>query len=155
MDIASIASAYSGLKIAKDIFLGFNDLKVEANSLGKINEAVKKVGEAQDTLFELRDELFRLQEENNSLKSTINEYGSWDDKIAQYDLVKTVGEAVVYKYKAEPEHYICPSCVSTKSIHILQDTKTMSGFYNCTGCGVSYPVKKEEEFEEIQQNNYF
>lgn len=154
MDIATLTSAYSGLKIAKDIFLGFNDLKIEADSIGKINEAVKKVGEAQDALFQLREELFRLQEENNSLKNTISDFSLWEDKIAQYDLVKTVGEAIVYKYKAEPEHYICPSCISKKSIQILQDTKTMSGSFSCTGCGGSYPIKIEEEFEQIQQVNY-
>ena len=151
MDIASITSAYSGLKIAKDIFIGFADLKIEAESIGKINEAVKKVGDAQDALFQLREELFRLQEENNSLKSTIGEFNSWEDKLAEYELVKTVGEAVVYKFKTEPEHYICPSCVSKKSIQILQDNKTRGGTYRCISCDGNYPINKEEEFEPIQR----
>ncbi|MBA6252067.1 hypothetical protein [Colwellia sp. MB3u-55] len=150
MDIASITSAYSGLKIAKDIFIGFTDLKIEADSIGKINEAVKKVGDAQDALFQLREELFRLQEDNNSLKSTIKEFNSWEDKLAEYELVKTSGEAVVYKFKADPEHFICPSCVANKSIQILQDNKTMSGTFRCVSCNGSYPIKKEEKFKQIQ-----
>jgi hypothetical protein len=144
MVIESIASAYSGLKIAKDIFTSFTDLKIEADSIGKINEAVKKVGEAQDALFLLRDELFRLQEDNNTLKSTIKEFNSWEDKLAEYELVKTSGEAVVYRFKAEPEHFICPSCVSKKSIQILQDNKTMVGTFRCVSCDAFYPIKKED-----------
>jgi hypothetical protein len=153
MDIASITSAYSGLKIAKDIFIGFADLKIEADSIGKINEAVKKVGDAQDALFQLREELFRLQEENNVLKNTIGEFNSWEDKLTEYELVKTIGEAIVYKFKAEPEHYICPSCVSKKSIQILQDNKSMGGTFSCTSCKGSYPIKQEEEFEPISHES--
>ena len=155
MDIALLTSAYSGLKTAKDIFIGIAGLKIEADSVGKINEAVKKVGDAQDALFQLREELFRLQEENNSLKNTINDFNSWDDKISQYDLFKTIGEAVVYKYKAEPAHYVCPSCVSKKSIQILQDCKTMCGSFKCTGCDGNYPIKKEEEFKQIHFDSHF
>ncbi|WP_114325987.1 hypothetical protein [Candidatus Colwellia aromaticivorans] len=150
MDIASFSSAYSGLKIAKDIFLGFTDLKIEADSLGKINEAIKKVGDAQDALFQLREELFRLQEENNTLKTTIGEFNSWGDKLAEYELVKTVGEAVVYKSKSDPEHYICPSCVSKRSIQILQDNKTISGTYRCISCNGSYPIRAAEPMPDIK-----
>jgi len=150
MDIASITSAYSGLKIAKDIFLGFTELKIEADSLGKINEAVKKVGDAQDALFQLREELFRLQEENNTLKTTIGEFNSWGDQLAAYELVKTDGEAVVYKSKSDPEHYICPCCVSKKSIQILQDNKTLSGTYRCISCDGSYPIRTAKPMPDIK-----
>jgi hypothetical protein len=155
MDIATFTSAYSSLKIAKDIFQGFSDLKMESDSIGKINEAVKKVGEAQHALFQLRDDLFRLQEENNSLKITIRDSTLWEDKIAEYDLVKTVGEAIVYKYKNEPEHYICPSCTSKKSIQILQDNKSPSGSFSCNGCSSHYTINEEVEFKPIQHGSYW
>jgi len=144
MDLASITAAYSGLKVAKDIFNGLNDLKVEAATIDKINEAVKKVADAQDTLFSMREELFRLQSENAELAKTIAESDNWDKKLSEYSLVKTPGGAVVYKFNGEPEHYICPSCASRKSIEILQDNRTYSGKYRCVHCKAEYPINPQQ-----------
>jgi predicted RNA-binding Zn-ribbon protein involved in translation (DUF1610 family) len=145
MDITSITAAYTGLKVAKDIFTGLNDLKVEAATIEKINEAVKKVADAQDTLFDMREELFRLQSENADLSKTIAEANDWESKLSNYALVKTSGGAVVYKFDGEPEHYICPSCVSKKSIEILQDNRTYSGKYRCVACKAEYPIDPKRD----------
>lgn len=155
MDITAITAAYNGLKSAKDIFVGFTELKIEADSIGKINDAVKKVGDAQDALFQLREELFRLQEENNSLKITISEFESWESKLTDYELVKTAGNAVVYKFKSEPEHFICPNCVSNKSIQILQGNRTMSGKFRCISCDGEYPIKVKEKHKPISYESGF
>jgi hypothetical protein len=155
MDITAITAAYNGLKSAKDIFVGFTEMKIEADSIVKINEAVKKVGDAQDTLFQLREELFKLQEENNTLKTTISEFDSWESKLSEYELVKTVGDAVVYKFKSEPEHYICPNCVSKKSVQILQDNRTMSGKFRCISCEGEYPIKVKEKYKPINFSSGF
>ena len=141
MDLVAIKSAYDGLKTAKEVFSAYNDLKNEADAIGKVNEAVKKVGEAQDALYELREELFRLQEENNSLKQKLSEEANWEEKISKYQLVETEGGAVVYQSIEGIVHYICPSCVTKREIHPLQDRRVMSGTYDCTGCGASFPVK--------------
>jgi predicted nuclease with TOPRIM domain len=95
MDFATIKSAYDGLKIAKDVFSAFNELKNEADAIGKINEAVKKVGEAQDALYELREELFRLQEENNNLKQKAATEDKWEKQLSKYELAET-GEGQLY-----------------------------------------------------------
>jgi len=58
MDLATIAAAYEGLKYAKDTIKTLSDLKIETETIEKINEAVKKVADAQDTLFGLREALF-------------------------------------------------------------------------------------------------
>ncbi|MCP3889622.1 hypothetical protein [Alteromonas gracilis] len=150
MDLVSISAAYNGLKVAKDIFAGFNNLKVETATLERINEAVKKVGEAQDAIFMLREELFRLQEENNSLKQQINDRDSWTTVIGQYQLVATAGGAVVFKSKEEPSHFACPSCAQSKEIHILQDSRVMAGTFTCTKCQASYPVKPREKMQPIK-----
>ena len=141
MDMTTITAAYNGLKIAKDVFTGFADLKIETASLEKINHAVKKVGEAQDALFQLREELFRLQEENNSLKQAVNEKEEWKKRLTNYELLETPGGAVVYQSKEGTNHFICPSCLERKEIHILQDRKVVSGAYDCPGCGKSFPLK--------------
>lgn len=77
MDLGSISVAYEGLKIAKDTIKALSNLKIETESIGRINEAVRQVGDAQDTLFQLREELFKLQEENRRLKDTISENEEW------------------------------------------------------------------------------
>ena len=144
MDITTITTAYNGLKVAKDIFTGLNVLKIETATLEQINDAVKKVGEAQDALFTMREELFRLQTENKDLSTQIDESDNWDNQLSKYTLTKTSDGAVVYKFNEEPEHYICPSCVSKKSIEILQDNRTMSGKYRCVGCDSEFPINQRK-----------
>jgi predicted RNA-binding Zn-ribbon protein involved in translation (DUF1610 family) len=129
--------------------------KVEADSIGKINDAVKKVGDAQDTLFQLREELFKLQEENNNLKTKISEFDAWDSKLSEYELVKTSGSAVVYRFKSEHEHFICPNCVSKKSIQILQNNRTMSSKYRCISCEGEYPIEPSEKSKPINYDSSF
>lgn len=140
MDITTITTAYEGLKAGKVILKSLYDIKIEADVKEKIDEVMSKQGEAQDTLFSMREELFRLQSDNKELKNKIAESESWDNKLSQYELTKTAGGAVVYKYIGTPEHFICPSCVSKKNIEILQDNRTHSGKYRCVGCTAEYPI---------------
>jgi len=149
MDVASIASAYQGLKAAKDILGVVFDAKVDAEAKPKVLEAMQKLGDAQDALFALREELFSLQEANNALRQEISESKSWQSKADQYELTKTAGEAVVYKFKGQPEHFACPSCFNTKAIHILQTNRTLSGKYRCTGCSSEFPVDPQKKANPI------
>lgn len=154
MDLASIGAAYNGLKVVKDVFVGFTNLKSETDSLERIYEAIKKVGDAQDALFMLREELFRLQEENNSLKKQMEDRDVWTNKIDQYQLVVTAGGAVVYQSKAEPFHLACPSCTESKEIHILQDNRIMAGTFKCTKCKATYPIKEKEKMVPINYQRW-
>ena len=140
MDITTITSAYEGLKVGKSILKSVYDSKVEADAKEKIDAVMSKLGEAQDTLFSMREEMFSLRSDNEALKKKITEFESWDNKLSQYELNKTTGGAVVYKFIGEPEHYICPSCVSKKHIEILQDNRTYSGKYRCVGCGAEFLI---------------
>lgn len=140
MDVASITGAYQGLKAAKDILGALFDAKVDAEAKPKILEALQKLGEAQDTLFALREELFSLQATNNQLRQEISDSKSWQAKAGQYELVKTTGGAVVYRFTGQPEHFACPSCFNSKQIQILQTNRTISGKYRCTGCTSEFPV---------------
>lgn len=144
MDIATITGAYQGLKAAKDIFTAVFEAKVDAEARPEILEALDKLGDAQDTLFAMREELFRLQESNSALKQQIAEAESWQVKADQYELTKTVGGAVVYRFKGEPEHYACPSCFNSKTIHILQTNRTLRGEYRCTGCSSEFPIEARQ-----------
>ena len=144
MDIATITGAYQGLKTTKEILTGLFDAKVDAESKPKILEAQAHLGEVQDTLFTLRDELFKLQEEGNKLRQLLDQANAWESQIEKYDLVETAGGAIVYKSKTQPEHFACPSCFNKKEIHILQNNRTMSGKYRCTGCTNQFPIEPRE-----------
>jgi|APSaa5957512622_1039677.scaffolds.fasta_scaffold73854_2 hypothetical protein len=104
MDIALITAAYDGLKIAKDVFSGYNNLKNKADSIEKVNEAVRKVGDPQDDLFQLREEPFRLQEENNNLKQLLSIQEEWNTRIQNYELVEADGSLSRYFGCVESGH---------------------------------------------------
>jgi len=146
MDIATVTGAYQGLKATKEILSALFDAKIDAESKAKIIEAQARLGEVQDMLFALREELFRLQDEGNQLRRQLADAESWNARLADYELVKTAGGAVVYHFKAQPEHYVCPSCTSKQELHILQTNRSWSDNYKCTGCNSEYPIEPQREF---------
>ncbi|MAO11929.1 hypothetical protein [Marinobacter sp.] len=145
MDMTSIASAYSGLRAAKEIFSSYTDLKIDAAARERVNEAIAKVGEAQDALFQMREEMFRLQEENRLLKDSIAENENWEKRLSAYELTETSGGAIVFKSNSGVDHFACPSCAEKREIQILQDRRVVSGDYDCPGCGKSFPVKPRKQ----------
>lgn len=143
MDVLTAASsAYTGLKIVKDVFSFILSSKIETETQSKIADAMEKLGEAQDALFHLRDELFQLQTENKQLKDSIDEQAAWKEKVGHYSLTETEGGAVVYESKEGTKHYVCPRCVeSNKEFQILQDQRVMSGAFKCPGCKNMFGIK--------------
>jgi hypothetical protein len=150
MDLATITAAYEGLKASKQILGAIFEAKVDAEAKPKVIAALEHLGNAQDALFSLREELFRLQSVNDDLRKQLAAAESWAMRAAQYELAKTSGGAVVYKFKAQPEHFACPSCFNSKQIQILQDNRTTSGKFRCTGCSAEFPIQPRENPPPIQ-----
>ena len=88
MDIATITSAWNGLKIAKDAFTFILNSKIETETRTKVTEALRVLGDAQDQLFQLREELFRLQSENKELKDTLSDQKEWKSKLILRNVMK-------------------------------------------------------------------
>lgn len=147
MDIASLTGAIQSLKAAKQLVGAAFDAKVDAEVKVKIGEAMERLGEAQEGMFELREDLHRLQNERDDLKKSLQALESWVTRSGSYSLAKTHGGAVVYQFTGEPLHYACPSCFNKHEIHPLQDNRTASGKYRCTGCGAEYPVDPRASME--------
>jgi hypothetical protein len=145
MDASSIMAAYNGLKFAKDSLSTVIQGKIEIESQAKVIAALEKLGTAQDALFEMRDELFALQGQIMRLTQELERNNTWDERLGSYELTKTAGGAVVYKFKSQPEHFACPSCANSCKLEILQDNRTMSGKYRCTGCEAEYPINPRED----------
>jgi predicted RNA-binding Zn-ribbon protein involved in translation (DUF1610 family) len=149
MDITTITGAYQGLKAAKELLTVAFDAKVDAESKPKILEAQTRLGEVQDALFMLRERLSELQDERNSLRQQLEASEAWKGKIDKYELTTTAGGAVVYAFKSTPPHYICPSCINKKEIHPLQNNRTLTGKYRCTGCSSEYPIEERQRMEPL------
>lgn len=153
MDASLAMAAYNGLKFAKDSITTLVQGKIEAESQAKILAALEKLGAAQDALFQMRDELFNLQAENLRLQQEIDRHNTWNERLAGYELVKTAGGAVVFKFKGDPEHFACPSCANNQKLEILQDKRAMSGKFRCTGCEAEYPVNPPENPPSIRYDH--
>ena len=144
MDFAAIAGAYEGIKATKDILKSAFDAKVDAEAKAKIVEAQSRLGDIQDTLFSMREQMFALQEERNTLKRQLDDTNAWSSRVAEYELTNTPGGAVVLQSKGALKHFACPSCVNKREIHILQNNRTLSGKYRCTGCGSEFPIEPRQ-----------
>jgi predicted RNA-binding Zn-ribbon protein involved in translation (DUF1610 family) len=149
MDVTTITAASQSLKSVKDLLAAVFEAKVDAEAKPKILEAQARLGEVQDTLFVLREHLFHLQEERNQLKSELAASEAWLAKLNQYELSLASGGGIVYRYKGEPTHFACPSCINTQQIHILQDNRTISGKYRCTGCNSEFPIEPRRKVEPL------
>lgn len=142
-----IAAAYTGIRFIKDSLVVVMNAKIESAAKEKINEILDKIGPIQDTLFYLREELSQLQTENYGLREKLKSVEDWNSKLAGYKLEKAMGGAVVYCSAGEPKHYLCPNCVNKKEIQILQGREgSMSGDLTCPGCGKSFPVNPDRDF---------
>jgi len=153
MDATLAMAAYNGLKFAKDSLTTLVQGKVEVETQTKILAALEKLGTAQDALFQMRDEMFALQADNQQLKAEVEQNKKWDEKLTQYELVRTAGGAVVYRFQGEPMHYLCPSCINKRQLEILQDNRNMSGKFRCTSCSAEYPVNPHEDPPPIRYNH--
>jgi hypothetical protein len=140
-----ISAAYSGLKFAKDSLTTIVKTKIDNDTQLAITGILERLGQAQDVLFELRDKLANLQNENHQLKDELQQIQGWNKTAENYELTKTPGGAVVYKYTSTPVHHICPSCFEKKEIHILQDRKVATGIHDCPNCKASFPIDKQKE----------
>ena len=139
VELAAAKLAYDAIKSSKEMLGGLFDSRVDAEARPKVQAALDKLGDAQNAMFALRDELFRLQTENHKLATELASIEEWRSKATQYELAKSIGGAVVYRYLAEPTHFACPSCYERKQIHILQDIQSF-GTYACPSCKAHFQV---------------
>jgi len=153
MDVSAIASAYSGVKVAKDVFSAILQLKIDNESMLRVNEALRSLGDVQDNLFALREQLSELQSKNQELIQRLAERERWEQKLSGYKIEQTPGGAVVYVSIHEPSHYACPSCTSKQELHILQDSRDMAGMFQCPGCNFRFPVLPRRRLPPVQPLN--
>ncbi|MBU5638852.1 hypothetical protein KOM00_19180 [Geomonas sp. Red69] len=136
-------AAYTALKFTKEALKFTLDQKIDQTVNEKILEAMDKIGKVQDDLFQVREDLLRLQEENHHLIEKIRDKETWEGKSSLYELVKTEGNAIVYRFKNEPVHFACPVCMVEKQIQILQEL--YAGTVKCPKCRTKFDTTNVQE----------
>jgi hypothetical protein len=148
--MVEIQAAITGLKYLRDFTKWVGDMRQDAETLGKINEAMRFAGDVQDKLQELREENLRLTEEKRQLADQLRAVEDWQARRAAYKLTETDGSAIVLKSEGPPPHYACTACAESKhEIHVLQDGRNMAGSYRCPSCQATYNVKPAERMPDL------
>ena len=156
MDMSAISGAISSAKVLKDVLQALATLKVEKATLARINEALNQVHSVQEALFDSREELFKLQKDNDDLRRKLKEHDDWETSKAKYQILQTLGGAIVYASKTEsPNHFARPRCMSKREIQILQDIHVNSGGFERPNCKEIYSVKPAIETRVIRSGPSF
>ncbi|MBB2496686.1 hypothetical protein [Aquipseudomonas ullengensis] len=155
MDYATINGVVQAVNLTKQLAKAAFDGKVDADAKAKIGEVVEKLGDVQDRMFNLRNDLHELQTERDELKTKLDAADAWERRASNYNLTQTLGGAVVYSSKGDPIHYACPSCFNKREIHPLQDNRTVSGKFRCTGCAAEFPVKPKHKVTAVPTTHHW
>ncbi|MCR6686076.1 hypothetical protein [Pseudoxanthomonas sp.] len=140
MELTALTSAYTALQFIRDSMSLAVNSKIDEEARAKIQAAMDQVAGLHDMLFHTQQQLLGLQQENADLKRQVTAAQSWEQRAAQYSLVRSPGRALVYSFSGQPEHYACPNCFETNRISILQDRGVMAGTWDCPACSKSFNV---------------
>ena len=160
MDIPSIGAAIASVKALKDILQSVVNLKIDSDTLSRINEAQHQVANLLGALLDTQGDLFALQNETQDLRRQIQIQEAWDKRKARYRITETDGGAVVYEcvaydYENEPKHYACPRCIEKLTIQILQVMEDRdSGLFECPDCKKTYPIRRKEDPQSGHLKDY-
>lgn len=155
MDYAIVGATFQSFTAIKQLLGVVYDAKVDANAKEKITEALTRLGETQDGMFQIREELSKLQSERDDLRKRLDAAEHWLSRSSQYSLTQTPGGAVVYQSSEPLLHYACLSCFNKKEIHPLQDNRTVSGKFRCTGCTAEYPVSLRQNISPLPVSSHW
>lgn len=138
--IAAVGSALGSLKAGIDLAKGALDAKVEAEVRRKVTDVMDALITAQTQLLDARMQMHDLVDDNRKLKRELEEREDWKQRVGRYELIEATGGAMVYRFKGEPQHYVCPRCYEDRRLHMLQDMKGHSGLWQCPSCGKYFSV---------------
>lgn len=155
MDATSIAAGYQGAKYALESLSALVKMKLDAETMGRVVEAITRVTEVQASLLGAQQALMDSNAEIGALKATIAQHDAWEQRAAVYELWTSPGENMVMRFKGTPIHYACPNCFEAKKVSVLQDKHLHSGDWECKPCNVSYKVDRARPYETITYKSDF
>ena len=148
--IENVKLAFDGVKFIKEMFNGHVDGLAKEKVQELHQQLNNKVIDIQQVLLELLEQNQTYQQRNDKLEKQLNEQMDFQNKLLEYELVKSKGGAVVYKFRSAPEHFLCQRCISEKKlIIILQFNDNYNGFYHCPCCEQSFKIEKTPLINDI------
>lgn len=136
IDVGSITSAVSSLKMAGEIAKSLIELKSISEVQGKVIELQSQILIAQQSAFAAQCERTALIEQIKTLEEDLNKAKNWEDKKTRYLLHSPFSGVVVYALRSEfkdfePPHWLCTQCFEhgIKSILNSRERKDKSTFW--------------------------
>lgn len=155
MDATSIAAGYQGAKFALESLSALVKMKLDAETMSRVVEAITRVTEVQASLLGAQQALLESQAEIGALKAAIAKHERWEERASRYELWKTPGDNYVMKFLGPESHYACPVCFEAKKISVLQDKHQHSGDWDCKPCNTAYQVDRARPYENIRYRTDF
>lgn len=124
-DLASIASAATGLQAAGQIVKSMVGLKVSSEVQTKVIELQSIIMAAQGDALAAQSDQFALLERIRNLEAEIAKARAWEAEKERYHLQEFPSGALAYVLKpdaanGEPSHRICPKCYNEGYKSLLQ-----------------------------------
>ncbi|OMO34019.1 hypothetical protein BH582_05655 [Vibrio sp. 10N.222.47.A9] len=104
MAIEAVKTAFDSVKFLKGMFDGHVDGVAKEKVIELQQQSNQKVLDIQQALMDLQVEIFRYQEANSELTDQLKVHTDSNEKLEEYELIRSGGGAVVYKSKFEPIH---------------------------------------------------
>lgn len=134
MDVSSILSAVSSLKIAGEIAVGLANSRTMAEVQAKAVELNQKLIAVQHDVFAAQAAQSALIQRVADLEKELACVKAWETQKQRYQLQSPWSGALVYAVKAsmkgaEPPHWICTKCYEDGRKSILNPRQNASGWY--------------------------
>lgn len=152
MDQLSISAAAVSAKALYDILKCMASLKLDNETLVRINDAFQHVADMQHEMIAQNERFFAVQRERDELQRELVALSNWEQQKAAYTLKETNAGAFLWESIVEsPKHYACSVCILDKKIVPLNKV----GDYDliCPACKNLYKFEKHPPMQPLQRRS--
>ena len=141
MDSIMINAAMTSAKALAVTLRALAQLKLDHQTLARVNDALQQVADIQQQLFNTNQQLFELQNERDELRRQLKNIADWEVERARYKMVETLAGTILWEsVDGSPQHYACPVCFADKKVMPLNRHGEYS--LRCPSCNKTYQKEK-------------
>jgi rubredoxin len=141
MDAIVINAAITSAKVLATTLQALAKLKLDHETLARVNDALQQVADIQQQLFNTNQQLFELQKERDELQRQVKNTADWEIEKARYKMVETPAGTILWEsVTGAPQHYVCPVCFADNKIMPLNKHGEYS--LRCPLCNKTYQREK-------------
>jgi rubredoxin len=150
MDSIVINAAITSAKAVAITLQAIAKLKLDHQTLVRVNEALQQVADIQQQLFNTNQQLFELQKERDELQRQLKSTAEWEVEKARYKMVETPAGTILWEsVDGSPQHYACPVCFADKKV--LPLSKHGEYALRCPLCNKTYQREKPPPMTPMQR----